>query len=85
MKVTIQGIDEMGEPIDKGTIEWDEDNVQFILNPDNEVMRNFLEEPVFVLENGDLRDVYAQDDPELFMENLPKHYKSYACRASLTN
>lgn len=78
MKVTIQS-STTGDAITTGTIEWN--GTDFILDPDNEIMQGFLDEPVFVSEGGQLRDVFAQDEPEVFMENLPKHYKSAACRA----
>jgi hypothetical protein len=50
--------------------------------PDSNLLNGILEDPVYLQRNGEMVDVFAQQDPEAFMKGLWKHYKSQGLRAS---
>lgn len=63
-----------GRDVEVGTIRYDEDDGTFHLSPtEDPTLVGLMQAPVFV--GGD--DVYAEDDPELFMTNLCRHYRGH--------
>lgn len=79
MKLTVQlytGEDHVG------TIVYDADTGIISENPESTLLENVLDGPVFVEQDGDLKDIYVEDDAELFMRSLYLHYKSVGLAAS---
>lgn len=55
---------------------------EFLLTGDVELAERLLSQPVFVLRDGELADVSAEDDPEAWLRGLHRHYKSPYLRAT---
>ena len=70
-----------GVQVTVGTISWD--GTDIVPSPhDDETLSKILQDPVFVSGPDGMVDVYASDDPEKFVRNLYKHYKSAYFNAS---
>lgn len=75
MKVELYSLDDNAEDELVGTIIMNGKD----LSGDTELAKHILTMPVW-LANG--RTVYAQENPQMFFENLYQHYKSFALRAT---
>lgn len=72
MKVRIYQLKGM-ETEEAGTLELR--NGQVVANPpESRLLTNMLREPIYTLIEGQERELTAQDDPKLFLDQLHRHY-----------
>ena len=64
----------------RGSISWDGE--QFLTKPDDPLLRSILQDPVWIEIGGEIVEVYAGEDPIVFILGLWKHYKSQGLRCS---
>ncbi len=81
LKVTLYGLDNDANDIELGTIEWN--GARWLLQPEGDsLLLQTLRDPIAIESASGFQPLRARDEPEEFLRQLHREFKSAYLRAS---